>query len=162
MINQNKILSIDKFIEKALYDKNFGYYSKKNPFGKKGDYVTAPMVSPLFTEMISIWVISYWIKLGKPKSFSFVELGPGNGVFCKMFCTTLKNFPEFKNSVKIFLLEKKTYKIQKLIKEQKYWIKNINRLKMDQFFFLEMSFLILYQLNNSKLKNLMFTKNLFS
>ena len=71
MINQNKIFYIDKFIEKALYDKNFGYYSKKNPFGKKGDYVTAPMVSPLFTEMISIWVISYWIKLGKPKNFFF-------------------------------------------------------------------------------------------
>jgi len=133
MINQNRILSIDKFIEKALYDKNFGYYSKKNPFGKKGDYVTAPMVSPLFTEMISIWVISYWIKLGKPKNFSFVELGPGNGVFCKMFCMTLKKFPEFKNSVKIYLLEKseRLIKIQKkLIKDKNVsWIKNIQQIK---------------------------------
>ena len=76
-----ELYSIDKFIEKALYDKKFGYYSKKNPFGKKGDFITAPLISPLFSEMISIWVISYWIKIGKPKKFSFVELGPGNGVF---------------------------------------------------------------------------------
>ena len=50
--------------------------------------------------MISVWAISYWIKLGKPKQFSFVELGPGNGSFCKTFCKTLKNFPEFQKSVK--------------------------------------------------------------
>ena len=85
MINQNRILSIDKFIEKALYDKNFGYYSKKNPFGKKGDYVTAPMVSPLFTEMISIWVISYWIKLGKPKVFLLLNLVLEMECFVKCF-----------------------------------------------------------------------------
>ena len=61
MINQNGIYSIDKFIEKALYDKNFGYYSQSNPFGKKGDFVTAPLISPLFSEMIFIWIISFWI-----------------------------------------------------------------------------------------------------
>ena len=86
MNNLNGTHSIDKFIESALYDKNYGYYSKKNPFGKQGDFITAPLISPLFSEMILIWVISYWINLGKPKKFSFVELGPGNGSFCKTFC----------------------------------------------------------------------------
>ena len=57
MINLNETLSVDKFIEKALYDKNFGYYSQNNPFGKKGDFVTAPLISPLFSEMISVWLI---------------------------------------------------------------------------------------------------------
>ena len=51
---------------------------------------------PLFSEIISVWVISYWIKLGKPKHFSFVELGPGNGEFCKTFCKTLKVFLNLK------------------------------------------------------------------
>ena len=69
MIRKNKTQSIDKFIEDALYSKNFGYYSKNNPFGKKGDFVTAPLISPLFSEMITIWVISFWIKIGKPKNF---------------------------------------------------------------------------------------------
>ena len=115
MINLNGSRSIDKFIEKALYDKNNGYYSKKNPFGKKGDFVTAPIISPIFSEIIFIWVISYWVNLGKPKKFSFVELGPGNGAFCKTFCSTLKKFPDFKDSVKIYLLERS----ERLIKIQK-------------------------------------------
>ena len=35
MISQNEIQPVDKFIEKALYDKKIGYYSKFNPFGKR-------------------------------------------------------------------------------------------------------------------------------
>tara|TARA_A100001015_G_scaffold285353_1_gene352766 strand:- start:1275 stop:1664 length:390 start_codon:yes stop_codon:yes gene_type:complete len=115
MINQNRIHSVEEFIEKALYDKKLGYYSRYNPFGKKGGFITAPIISPLFSEMITVWAISFWIKLGKPKKFSFVELGPGNGIFCKTFCKTLENFPEFKKSIKIYLFEKSS----KLIKIQK-------------------------------------------
>ncbi len=130
---KNKTYSIEEFIEKALYDKKFGYYSQNNPFGQKGDFVTSPLISPLFSEMISVWAISYWIKLGKPKQFSFVELGPGNGSFCKTFCKTLKNFPEFQKSVKIYLLEKSEnlIKVQKnLIKEKNvFWVKSLNQIK---------------------------------
>ena len=133
MINLNGVQSVDKFIENALYDKSYGYYSKKNPFGKKGDFVTAPLISPLFSEMILIWVVSYWINLGKPKKFSFVELGPGNGAFCKTFCMTLEKFPQFKKSVKIYLLEKseRLIKIQKnFIKDKNVtWVKNLTQIK---------------------------------
>ena len=133
MINQNRIHSVEEFIEKALYDKKLGYYSRYNPFGKKGDFITAPIISPLFSEMITVWAISFWIKLGKPKKFSFVELGPGNGIFCKTFCKTLENFPEFKKSIKIYLFEKssKLIKIQKNLINNKnvVWIKSLNDVK---------------------------------
>ena len=56
--NTNK-LSLDKFINLSLYDKKFGYYMKKDPFGKKGDFITAPNISRLFSEMIAIWIISF-------------------------------------------------------------------------------------------------------
>ena len=133
MMKLNGTYSIDKFIDEALYNKKFGYYSQSKPFGKEGDFTTAPLITPIFSEMISIWIISFWIKIGKPKKFSFVELGPGNGVFCKTFCNTLKNFPAFKKSIKIYLLEKseKLTNIQKdLIKEKNVnWIKNLNQIK---------------------------------
>ena len=133
MKNLNGTFSVDTFIERALYDKNYGYYSNKNPFGKQGDFITAPLISPLFSEMVLVWVISYWINLGKPKEFSFVELGPGNGGFCKTFCKSLKKFPSFEKSVKIFLLEKSEtlIKIQKnKIKNKKVtWIKNLSQIK---------------------------------
>ena len=53
-------LSLDTYLEKVLYDKKFGYYQKKNPFGVKGDFITAPNISNLFCEMITIWLISFW------------------------------------------------------------------------------------------------------
>tara|TARA_Y100000816_G_scaffold239722_1_gene186110 strand:- start:1730 stop:2776 length:1047 start_codon:yes stop_codon:yes gene_type:complete len=133
MNNQNEIFSVDKFIERALYNEKIGYYSQNNPFGKKGDFITAPLISPLFSEMIAVWAISFWIKLGKPKNFSFVELGPGDGAFCKTFCRILKNFPKFKRSVKIYLFEKssKLKKIQKNLINNKniIWIKSLNEIK---------------------------------
>ena len=72
MINQNGTLSIDTFIEKVLYDKKKGYYSRKS-LGIKGDFITAPLVSPLFSEMIAVWVISFWMKLKKLKKFSLLN-----------------------------------------------------------------------------------------
>ena len=60
------------------------------------------------------------LKVGKPKNFSFVELGPGNGAFCKTFCRVLKRFPELNKSIKIYMLEKS----EKLIKVQKNLISN--------------------------------------
>ena len=71
---------IDKFIQKALYDPNVGYYTKKIPFGRNGDFITAPTISNLFSEIIAIWVVSTWEKLGKPNIFNFIELGPGDAL----------------------------------------------------------------------------------
>ena len=34
-------ISLDKFIYKALYDKNKGYYMKGNPIGSKGEFITS-------------------------------------------------------------------------------------------------------------------------
>ena len=62
-----KSISLDKFIDKSLYNKTSGYYIKKNPFGQKGDFITSPNISILFSEMIIIWIIALWEKLNKPK-----------------------------------------------------------------------------------------------
>ena len=74
LIGQNKKISLDKFIYKSLYDKDNGYYIKKNPFGKKGDFITSPNISVLFSEMISIWLFSFWENLKKPKTVSYTHL----------------------------------------------------------------------------------------
>ena len=76
---KNYSLPLDKFINLSLYDEKNGYYMKKNPFGKDGDFITAPNVSRMFSEMIAIWVVGLWENLGSPKKFNLVELGAGNG-----------------------------------------------------------------------------------
>ena len=74
-----KAQSLDNFIDKSLYEKDRGYYQKKMEFGRKGDFITSPGISKLFSEMIAIWIISFWENLNKPEKINLVELGAGNG-----------------------------------------------------------------------------------
>ena len=94
----NKSIPLDQFINILLYDKKFGYYMKKNPFGKEGDFITAPLISNLFGEMIAIWCVAFWEYIGKPRKILLVELGPGDGSLCKDLLKTFRQFKNFYNS----------------------------------------------------------------
>jgi len=78
-ISNKKYISLDKFIHNSLYAEKSGYYMHNNPFGKNGDYITAPNISILFSEMIAIWCVAFWENLGCPKRINIVEMGAGNG-----------------------------------------------------------------------------------
>ena len=104
--NKSRTLPVDNFIENVLFDKKKGYYSSKIPFGYKGDFLTSPGISNLFSETIGIWIISTWQSLGKPKKFNLVELGPGDGSLTKILVKTFEKFPTFNKSTKIYLYEK--------------------------------------------------------
>jgi len=129
---KNALVTLDKFIEEALYNKKHGYYMKKNPFGKSGDFITAPNISMLFSEMIAIWLISFWEKLDRPKQFNLIELGAGNGEMMRILVRTFNKFPIFKKSCKINILEKSKLlqRTQKAnIKNKKIrWLNNLNEL----------------------------------
>ena len=126
-------LPLDKFINYCLYNKEFGYYMKKYPFGKDGDFVTAPNVSRLFSEMIAIWVFSFWQSLGSPKKFNLIELGAGDGEMMRVMIESLKNFPAFFKSCNFIIHEKSSSLIniqkKKLLKNKIVWAKKITRLK---------------------------------
>ena len=129
-IKPNTILTLDQYINEALYNKKMGYYMKTNPFKSNGDYITSPNISILFSEMIAIWIISFWQNLKSPKNFNLIELGAGNGEMMKQILNTFNNFPKFKKYCKICILEKSSYlkKIQKknLKYQNVYWLKNID------------------------------------
>ena len=131
-LREKKSIPLDRFINIALYDKKFGYYMKKNPFGKKGDFITAPLISNLFSEMIAVWCVAFWEHLGKPNKILLVELGPGDGTLCMDLIKTFKQFKEFYNSLEINLFEisDKLKKIQKTkINSRKVkWIKKIEEI----------------------------------
>ncbi len=133
IIKNNFETSLDKFINFALYDKKKGYYMQKNPFGRKGDFITAPNISRMFSEMIAVWLIEFWKNLGTPKKINLVELGAGNGEMMKILIETFKKFPLFFNSCNIFIHEKslKLKKIQKdkLDKNKIIWISDLKEIK---------------------------------
>jgi len=132
IIKKDCILSLDKFIDESLYNKKLGYYMKSNPFGEKGDFITSPNISVLFSEMITIWVISFWESLNCPKQFNLIELGAGNGEMMTIMISTFQKFPQFKNSCNIKILEKSKHlkKIQKKkIKDSKVeWLNDLKNL----------------------------------
>ncbi len=140
ILKEQKSIPLDKFINIALYDKKFGYYMKKNPLGPRGDFITSPLISSLFAEMIAIWCVAFWENLGKPKKILLVELGPGDGSLSYDLLNSFKNFKKFYNSINIRLLEKskKLKKIQKnKIKNKKVkWIQKISDLNSGPLIFL--------------------------
>lgn len=130
---KRKLIPIDKFFQNVLYDKKFGYYNSKQPFGFKGDYITSPRISNLFSEMIAIWIISTWETFGKPKRFNIVELGPGDGSLTKIILSVSKKFPEFDKAKRVFLFEKsdllKNIQKKNLRQSEIRWIRNFDLIK---------------------------------
>jgi len=98
-----------------------GYYMDKDVFGQHGDFITSPEISQLFGEvnqsraselhafldqnvnlcllcfslllqMIGVWGIDTWRRIGGPKKFSIVELGPGRGTLANDVLRVISRF----------------------------------------------------------------------
>jgi len=130
---ENYKIPLDKFIDNALYHPKNGYYMQKFPFGKKGDFITSPNISNIFSEMIFLWIISYWEKFHAGKNINIVELGAGNGEMMFQIIGSARRFKKFYNKCNFSIYEKsnKLIKVQKekLKKYEVKWIKNLNILK---------------------------------
>ena len=143
-ISNNKYIPFDKYIDIALYHKKTGYYMKKNPFGKDGDFITAPNISILFSEMLAIWCLAFWEHLGCPKKINIIELGAGNGEMMYQMIKVFERFNKFRESSNYFILEKSQFlkKIQKkkLNSHKITWLNSINKLKNGPNIFLANEF----------------------
>ena len=137
-------LPLDQFINLALYDKNIGYYMKKNPFGKSGDFITAPNITRLFSEIIAVWTITFWKSIGSPKKFNLLELGAGNGEMMKVIDETLMNFPECYNACNFIIHEKSDFLIneqKKNLHSKKFsWLLNLEKINANPTIFLANEF----------------------
>ena len=160
---KSKEIPIDKFVANALYDKNYGYYSKKVPFGKHGDFITSPEISFLFSEILALWVIALWEHLNKPKLFNVVELGPGSGQMSSVLIRVFKKFPDFYDSMNIFLYEKsknlKNLQKNNLKCEKINWIKKFSKIKKGPVIFLGNEFFDALPIKQfKKINNILYEK----
>ncbi|RPG95108.1 MAG: hypothetical protein CBE46_001395 [Candidatus Pelagibacter sp. TMED286] len=161
---KSKTLPVDEFLKNILYDKKYGYYASRNPFGGMGDFITAPKISPIFSEIIAIWIIATWESFGKPKNFNVIELGPGDASLTKVLLKSFKRFPEFNSIKKIFLYEESNYlkKIQKKIISSKdvKWIDNFNSIKKGPVIFFGNEFFDAIPIKQFKIiNNILYEKN---
>ncbi len=98
-------LSVADFMHLALAEPGIGYYATRDPMGAKGDFVTAPEISQMFGELIGLWCVDTWERLGQPDPFLLVELGPGRGTLMEDALRAARVRPEFGRAMRLHLVE---------------------------------------------------------
>jgi SAM-dependent MidA family methyltransferase len=53
-------ISVADYMAICLFDADHGYYTTREPFGARGDFVTAPEVSQMFGELVAVWLAEAW------------------------------------------------------------------------------------------------------
>lgn len=112
-IQLKKYITIERYMELALYHPEFGYYMKKDPFGMRGDFTTSPEISQMFGEIIGAWIVDAWVQLGSPIPFQIIECGAGRGTLMKDLYSVIRKIPELLNNTQLTIVECSTVLIQK-------------------------------------------------
>ncbi len=102
-------LTIADFMAAALLDPRDGYYTRAAPLGDEagrgGDFVTAPELSQVFGELLGLWVLEAWQRMGSPLAFCLIELGPGRGSLMSDLLRSLALIPACRTAASIHLVE---------------------------------------------------------
>jgi NADH dehydrogenase [ubiquinone] 1 alpha subcomplex assembly factor 7 len=98
-------ITVADYMAMCLADPEFGYYMRREPFGRTGDFITAPEISQIFGELIGLWAVAVWEMMGEPRPFALVELGPGRGTLMADMLRTAKIKPGFLAAADIHLVE---------------------------------------------------------
>ncbi len=98
-------ISIAQFMTIALHDPQNGYYATRDPFGRQGDFITAPEISQMFGELLGLWIAHCWHDQKRPEA-RLVELGPGRGTLMRDALRVIGQLmPEFLTKVDVMLVE---------------------------------------------------------
>lgn len=132
IITQDGYIKIDDMMENVLSIDPQSYYRSSRDIGQNGDFITAPEISQLFGEIIALWSIHNWQKLGCPNKFALIELGPGRGTLMRdLLRTAAKILPEFFQAAQIYLHDINPYFIKVQQEHLKIFDKNIQWIKMN-------------------------------
>lgn len=98
-------MDLGQFMMLALTHPDHGYYMKKDPLGRDGDFTTAPEISQMFGEMIGVWLADMWDRMGEQTPFILLECGPGRGTLMADILRATKAVSGFHEKMQIHLLE---------------------------------------------------------
>jgi SAM-dependent MidA family methyltransferase len=78
-------------MEAALYDPEFGYYTRSDlkRWGREGDYRTSAERSELFAATFARYFVKLYHDLGRPSEWTIAEFGAGDGRFAQRVLTVL-------------------------------------------------------------------------
>lgn len=105
-IKRDGPISMHEYMQTCLTHPEFGYYvQKQGVLGKDGDFITSPEISPIFGEMLAIWVFQQWEMLGCPTKMALLEFGPGTGQLMQDIFNTLSAFKQFNCVVDVYFYD---------------------------------------------------------
>lgn len=104
-IREDGPLSIASFMDRALYDPNYGYYTTTFPIGKQGDFITAPEISQLFGDVLGAYLCAMWQALGSPSRVLLVECGPGRGTLMRDILRATSHAEAFQKAISCHMIE---------------------------------------------------------
>lgn len=130
-------MSVADYVTRCLHDPAGGYYSTRPALGEGGDFITAPLISQMFGELLGLWAAETWHRLGAPEKVRLVEVGPGDGTLMDDALRALRLAPDFLEACDLILIEPSA----PLRKEQERrlsnadisprWLSSLNQIETD-------------------------------
>lgn len=105
LIREEGPLPVSRFMALALGHPRHGYYMTRDPFGREGDFTTAPEISQMFGELIGLWAAHLWQAMDAPACVRLVELGPGRGTLMADLLRATRMVPGFHAALSVHLVE---------------------------------------------------------
>jgi NADH dehydrogenase [ubiquinone] 1 alpha subcomplex assembly factor 7 len=98
-------MPVARYMALCLSHPTHGYYMRRDPFGVRGDFTTAPEITQMFGELIGLWAASVWRHMDSPAAIHLVELGPGRGTMMRDALRAAQVMPGFIAAAEIHLVE---------------------------------------------------------
>ena len=94
---------LDHFMARAVA----AYYARAaTPFGRAGDFTTAPEISQAFGEVLGAWCAVIWERMGRPDPVILAECGPGRGtLMADALRAVAQAAPAFRAACRVHLVE---------------------------------------------------------
>ena len=128
-ILQYGLMDVGQYMSIVLGHPEHGYYIKKDPFGKDGDFTTSPEISQMFGEMLGVWAAHLWMQIGSPERFILLECGSGRGTLMSDIMRATAHVKGFHEACNIHLLEispvLKEKQAQELEQYKVFWHDNL-------------------------------------
>jgi NADH dehydrogenase [ubiquinone] 1 alpha subcomplex assembly factor 7 len=98
-------MPVAQYMGLCLTHPEHGYYTTRDPFGARGDFVTAPEISQMFGELIGLWAGAAWRAMKSPHAVHVVELGPGRGTMMLDMLRAARVLPDFRRAIQLHMVE---------------------------------------------------------
>lgn len=99
-------LTFAQYMDGVLYHPQCGYYSDARGLGPQGDFVTSSHLCADFGELLAEQFVQMWQILGRPQSFTLLEMGAGQGLLATDVLRALEAYPDCLAAVDYGIIEK--------------------------------------------------------